>query len=114
MQTQGLTIHCQCPPDWSGTLFVHWWDCVPPRAATDWPGTAMIPDPERPGWHRLHLEGTRSAWFVVSDALGHQTPDLFRDRDGWLDAQGRWHDSAPACGRRSRWRRGGRPAAPRR
>ncbi len=95
MRTQGLTIHCQCPPDWSGTLFVHWWDCVPPRTATDWPGTAMIPDPGRPGWHRLHLKGTRSAWFVVSDALGHQTPDCFRDRDGWLDAQGRWHDSAP-------------------
>jgi glycosidase len=66
----------------------------------------MVPDPQRPGWFRLHLAGTHSAWFVVSDGLGNQTVDRFLDRDGWLDAQGHWHDGAPdeVAGRRGRVR----------
>jgi len=55
----------------------------------------MEPMAERPGWYRYRFDGTWSVRFVISDSRGRQTHDLGRDRDGWLDAGGRWHDRCP-------------------
>ncbi len=91
-----LLIRCQAPPGWSRPLYLHFWSGAPGAGATDWPGEPMEPDRRRPGWFRYRFQRTGSAWMVITDGRGNQTPDLFRDRDGWLDAAGRWHDQEPA------------------
>jgi glycosidase len=90
-----LVVHCERPAGWLEPLFCHLWDCEPGGGGTEWPGLAMEPQAGRPGWYRLRLAGVRSAHLVVNDGQGHQGRDLFRERDGWLDAAGLWHDSDP-------------------
>jgi glycosidase len=93
-----LVIHVQLPPGWTAPLHIHCWDRVPGGPASGWPGDPMEPVAGRPGWYHYHLPETRSVRLVISDAHGHQTPDLARDRDGWLDTQGHWHDDRPEWG----------------
>jgi len=91
-----LVIHFQAPRGWEPPFHIHFWDRVPGGPASGWPGERMEPSVGRSGWYLFRFPETESVRLVISDALGHQTPDLARDRDGWLDARGHWHDAAPA------------------
>ncbi|MGE5152870.1 MAG: alpha-amylase family glycosyl hydrolase, partial [Bdellovibrio bacteriovorus] len=90
-----LVIHVQAPADWTPPLYIHLWERMPQGPASGWPGERMEPVAGRPGWYRYRVPETRSLRLVISDERGHQTPDLAREGDGWLDAQGRWHDGDP-------------------
>lgn len=90
-----LVVHCRLPDGWSAPLYIHSWDRTPGGPASGWPGEPMEPVAGRPGWFRHRFTETRSLRLVISDARGRQTPDYLRDRDGWLDAQGHWHDRDP-------------------
>lgn len=90
-----LVLHVQLPPSWTPPLSIYCWDRVPDGPAMAWPGEAMEPVAGLPGWYRHRLAETRSVRLVISDSRGHQTPDLTREGDGWLDARGRWHDGSP-------------------
>jgi len=93
-----LVVHVQLPTGWSPALYIHSWDRTPGGAASGWPGEPMESVAGRPGWYRYRFTETGSLRLVISDAGGHQTPDHFRDRDGWLDAKGHWHDRDPEAG----------------
>jgi glycosidase len=91
-----LTVHCQCPPGWAQPPLVHYWERDPGGESSQWPGLAMEPVPKRPGWYRHRFAATRSLRLLFTDGQGRQSADLERDRDGWLDAQGQWHDKPPS------------------
>jgi len=90
-----LVIHVKKPVTWAAPLYVHVWDTQPPLPATLWPGVAMIDEGD--GWFGHTIVGAGSAHLIFHDGAGHQTADLRRDRDGWYDAVGRWHDQKPAA-----------------
>jgi hypothetical protein len=41
------------------------------------------------GWHVYRIEGVDTASLVFHDRHGRQTADLRRERDGWMDRDGR-------------------------
>ncbi|MCU0972198.1 MAG: alpha-amylase family glycosyl hydrolase, partial [Gammaproteobacteria bacterium] len=88
-----LVIHFKRPADWEGTVYLHCWATAPHVRETRWPGVAMAEEGD--GWHVARLTGITAASLVLSDGAGHQTPDLRREREGWL-VGGRWHDARPA------------------
>jgi glycosidase len=92
---QDLIVGCECPADWAEPLYIHWWDGSPGGGSSGWPGVPMQPDPERAGWYLHRFPNTRVMHLIFNDGQGHQTPDHVRDRNGWLDALGRWHNQAP-------------------
>ena len=93
-----LVVACERPADWAEPLRVHFWDQSPGGSGSAWPGVPMTPDPEHPGWWLHRFPATRSVRLLFTDAAGRQTPDLMRERAGWLDAAGHWHDQRPAGG----------------
>ncbi len=93
---QDLIVGCECPAGWAEPLYIHWWDGAPGGGSSGWPGVPMQPDPERAGWYLHRFPNTRVMHLIFNDGQGHQTPDHLRDRNGWLDARGRWHNQAPA------------------
>jgi len=93
---QDLIVGCECPADWAEPLYIHWWDGSPGGGSSGWPGVPMQPDPERAGWYLHRFPNTRVMHLIFNDGQGHQTADHVRDRNGWLDARGRWHNQAPA------------------
>ena len=93
-----LVIHFQPPQTWAPPFYLHFWDRVPGAAASGWPGVRMEPSTARSGWYCHRFPQTASVRLVISDGRGHQTPDLERDRDGWLDARGHWHGVCPKEG----------------
>jgi len=90
-----ITIHFQRPADWREPVMIHYWDRMPHANATDWPGVAMSPVPDRPGWHCYRLKDTTRVRLVFSDSAGRQSPDLARDRDGWFSFDTHWQDAPP-------------------
>ncbi|MBK1644043.1 alpha-amylase [Thiocapsa imhoffii] len=88
-----LTLSFERRPQWGKQLYVHCWDARPNGLTTSWPGQPM--EPGEDGWYHLRLVGVTATQLVFTDGEGHQTPDLWRDRDGWLDRQDRWHDHQP-------------------
>ena len=88
-----LTLHFEKPAGWAETIHIHVWNTYPGQSETAWPGVAMTARAD--GWFVHRLTGIRTASFVISDAHGRQTSDQWRDRDGWLDQAGHWHDSQP-------------------
>jgi glycosidase len=88
-----LEIWFRPPNDWAPDIRVHVWDLHPQAAAPGWPGVAMRAAAD--GWYRHALPGVTSAHLVFHDGHGRQTGDLYRDRDGWLDADGVWSDQDP-------------------
>ena len=95
-KSSDLTVHCECPPGWVEPLRVHYWDRTPGGGGSVWPGLPMEPVSGRPGWYRHRFADTSSVRLLFADMQGRQTADLVRDRNGWLDAQGLWHDGPPA------------------
>ena len=93
MALQHLTLHFEKPVDWADSIHIHYWDVEPFINGTDWPGELM--KAEGNGWYIWRFERAKAAHCVIHDGHGRQTADLFRDRDGWLDAHGRWHDAPP-------------------
>jgi len=84
------TIHFDKPADWADTVHLHYWGLEPGGQCSEWPGEPMATqDGRRYTWR---CEGARSVQCVIHDGQGRQTADLYRDRDGWLDAGLRWHD----------------------
>ena len=49
---------------------------------------------ESDGWFHHQFDGP-AANFVFNDGNGRQTGDYFRDREGWLEIDGQWHDDLP-------------------
>ncbi len=91
-----LSLYFQKPADWADSIHIHYWEQNPGGAASDWPGRPMA-TAEDPGWFVVSLPQTNSTHLLFHDGQGRQTPDLFRTRNGWFGANGRWHDSAPAA-----------------
>ena len=94
-----LIVGCERPAGWAEPLYIHWWDGVPGGGGSGWPGLLMQTDPERPGWYEHRFPTTRAVYLIFNDGQGNQTADQRRDRSGWLDAQGRWHNQPPAVDR---------------
>ncbi len=92
---QDLIVGCECPTGWAEPLYIHWWDGAPGGGSSGWPGVPMQPDPERAGWYLHRFPNTRLMHLIFNDGQGHQTPDHVRERNGWLDARGHWHNQAP-------------------
>ena len=90
-----LTVHFKKPDDWSNPPLIHYWHPEQPQAGSNWPGVAMQAE-AREGWYQYRFP-QGAANFVFNDGQGRQTADLYRNRDGWLDADGRWHDSQPVA-----------------
>ena len=86
----GFTIHFKKPAHWAGTVHIHFWQAQGKESA--WPGVPM--EAKADGWysHRFHAS---AAHFVFNDGHGQQTCDLHRDRDGWYDEEGHWHNGMP-------------------
>jgi glycosidase len=49
---------------------------------------------DKDGWFVFELKA-QSTNFVLNDGQGRQTGDFYRDREGWLDADGQWYDRDP-------------------
>ncbi len=88
-----LVVHVRRPADWADTLHVHFWDRLPGGDSSVWPGIPI--QSEGDGWYSHRFRDTSAVRLVFNDAHGRQTGDLFRERDGWLDANGGWHDRQP-------------------
>jgi glycosidase len=88
-----LEIHFQRPAAWGDCIHIHLWGGEPCGLGTDWPGMRMSAAED--DWYFIRLSAVRSVNLVIHDAQGHQTPDLRRDCDGWLDASCAWHDAKP-------------------
>ncbi len=86
-----LAIHFRKPADWAEPVRIHYWDTRPAGPSTTWPGVPMTWDGE--GWWRITLEGVEAAAMVFNDGAGRQTGNHWRDRDGWLDTDGRWRNT---------------------
>jgi chromosome segregation ATPase len=85
-----LELHFKKPADWAETVFVYYWDTDPATEKLQWPGVPL--DVEADGWLVHRFSQIRSAHLVFNDNAGKQTQNLYRDRSGWLDADGTWHD----------------------
>lgn len=92
----GLTVRFRPPVGWADTLYVYVWDARPQMAVTDWPGAPMAAEGD--GWYVCRLDGVEAASLVFHDQHGRQTADLRRERDGRLDADGRWYDDPRSVG----------------
>lgn len=86
-----LAIHFRKPADWAEPVRIHYWDTRPAGPSTTWPGVPMTWDGE--GWWRITLEGIEAAAMVFNDGTGRQTGNHWRERDGWLDIDGRWRNT---------------------
>ncbi len=87
-----LSVHFQQPHDWADTVYIHYWDTRPLAQTSTWPGILM--QAEEDDWFVHHFEGIEAASLIFNDGHGHQSADLYRDRPGWLSADGQWHDHA--------------------
>ncbi|WP_020408035.1 pullulanase-type alpha-1,6-glucosidase [Hahella ganghwensis] len=85
----GIEVIFKKPSDWGESVNVYSWN-ADPQPVTDWPGVAA----ESLGndWFRFQFEdGVQFANLIFNDGQGHQTEDLFRDKDGcyiaanWVD-----------------------------
>jgi hypothetical protein len=85
----GLKLHFKKPADWAEKVFVYYWDTDPATEELQWPG---VPLTQENDWFVHWLPQIRSAHLVFNDNAGKQTQNLYRDRSGWLDADGTWHD----------------------
>ncbi len=92
-----LVVHFQKPVNWSSTVHIHVWNASPTGPQTTWPGVPLTPEDDE--WFVFRLEGAASANMVFHDGSGQQTPDLWRDRDGWYSAGGQWTDEKPVLRR---------------
>lgn len=85
-----LELHFKKPADWAETVFVYYWDTDPATEKLQWPGVPLAAEAD--GWLVHRFSQMRSAHLVFNDNAGKQTQNLYRDRSGWLDADGTWHD----------------------
>jgi chromosome segregation ATPase len=88
--THDLEVHFRKPADWAETVFVYYWDTEPATEKPQWPGVPLAAEAD--GWRMHRLSRIRSAHLVFNDNEGKQTRNFYRDRPGWLDADGTWHD----------------------
>jgi chromosome segregation ATPase len=86
-----LELHFKKPPDWAETVFVYYWDTDPATEKPQWPGVPLAAEAD--GWLVHRFSRIRSAHLVFNDNAGKQTQNLYRDRPGWLDADGTWHET---------------------
>ena len=68
-----ITIHFQRPPDWVEPVMIHFWDRMPAKDATDWPGVPMMPVQEHPGWYCYRFDDTTRVHLVFNDGDGRQS-----------------------------------------
>jgi chromosome segregation ATPase len=85
-----LEVRFRKPADWAETLFVYYWDTEPATENSQWPGVPLAAEAD--GWLVHRFSRIRAAHLVFNDNAGKQTQNLYRDRPGWLDADGTWHD----------------------
>lgn len=90
---EDLVVRFRKPDDWSGNVYVYYWDTDPAIDSPEWPGAPMAERPD--GWLVHALPGVRAAHLIFSDDKGHRTDDLQRDHPGWLAENGTWHDHEP-------------------
>lgn len=90
---EDLVVRFRKPGDWSGNVYVYYWDTDPAVDSPEWPGAPMAEQPD--GWLVHALPGVRAAHLIFSDDKGHRTEDLRRDHPGWLAEDGAWHDYEP-------------------
>jgi len=78
--------------NWADNVHIHYWNTRPQGFSSTWPG---VPMKQVDGWLIHRFEGIEAASFVFNDTRGRQTGDLHRDRSGWYDPDGHWHDKEP-------------------
>jgi Alpha amylase, catalytic domain/Starch-binding module 26 len=87
-----LVLHVRKPTGWADSVNIHYWNTRPSAASTPWPGAPMVA--EVGDWFVYRLQGIEAANLLFTDGAGRQTPDLWRDREGWY-RDGQWYDSPP-------------------
>ncbi|MGA7981746.1 MAG: alpha-amylase family glycosyl hydrolase [Chromatiaceae bacterium] len=88
-----LVVHFQKPADWADSVHVHFWATIPEHRGSSWPGVPMRR--EHGDWFVYRFKDTDAVHLLFNDASGRQTGDLTRGSEGWLGADGRWHDRRP-------------------
>ncbi|VFN00696.1 MAG: Glycosidase [Candidatus Kentron sp. G] len=88
-----LILHFRKPAGWADDIRIHCWDTHPRDEATAWPGAPM--SEEDNDWFVYRFAGVTGAKVVFHDNHGHQTADLYRDREGWCGADGAWRGRNP-------------------
>lgn len=91
-ETDNLVINFKRPQDWGSNIFIHYWNTIPERKQTQWPGEQM--EKICGDCYRFSFENVKAARFVINDGNGHQTIDLGRDRSGFYK-DGKWYDTDP-------------------
>jgi alpha-amylase len=87
----GLTIHYRNTTGWS-TPTVYFWG-NDSAAQTSWPGEVMTEEAD--GWFVYTIDDASESNLIFSDNGAAQTPDLFRDSNGWYE-NGSWFNSPTA------------------
>jgi glycosidase len=87
-----VIVRFKKPADWADSVHIHYWNARPHSQDTTWPG---VPMEKVDGWLVHRFEGVDAISFVFNDARGRQSGDLHRDRSGWYDLDGHWHDQEP-------------------
>ena len=88
----GLTVHYKRPSTWTKTPKIHYWNVVPTKPQTTWPGLAMTDEGD--GWYLYTIEGGTSASIIFNNDSSPQTGNLTRDKEGWYK-DGVWTDVNP-------------------
>jgi glycosidase len=87
----GFTVHFKKPAHWADSVHIHFWQAAGAESA--WPGVPMTPT--EGGWYAYRFHA-KAAHFVFNDGQGRQSSDQHRDRDGWFDEDGHWHNGRPS------------------
>jgi hypothetical protein len=95
IQTEKYTFH----PNPSVTIFfkskeilctppkIHFWDVVPKKDGSKWPGKAMVPAPEKgPGWYKFTVEDAESVSLLFHDDCKYKTKDFNKISGGCFDS----------------------------
>jgi glycosidase len=94
-------VSFQAPEHWSDTVHIHFWDSDGAHQETQWPG---LPMKLKRGWYEFVLDPCERLNFVIHDASGNQTEDIYTDHDLWIDASGARHSKRPGATKKKKAR----------
>ena len=87
----GLQVHFKLPSGWT-KAYLHYWNTVPTKTPTTWPGVAMTS--EGNSWYTYTIAGVTSSSVIFNNQGSPQTVDLTRNKEGWYK-DGTWYDTNP-------------------
>lgn len=97
----GVIVHFHKPAAWAAA-HVYYWDTVPGKQKSTWPGPAM--QPEAGGWYFHHFKDQTALKLVFNAKGTPQSKDqTVKIPEAWHDRLGDWWDTDPELLRRVAW-----------